>query len=438
MSESVVWTAPDMWNMHTRVVSAGTRLRVLVDRTTAIGRLPGWEGAAADAARSAVVGTAAELSTRADVLGRIADVLARAGDDRAALSRWDPADRTGALAELDRTVAEDLTRAGGDAPPDSAPTRAAAVLDTANRARMAEDRERLVVAERDLSARLDDAAFGGAFSNVDAGLAETRQRLAAIDALIEVLARPERRLVHYEAGARRTLAAVSVGDLDGADRVAVVVPGAGTTVAGSIARHDGETAALVTEAGALSPGSFAAGVSWLGYEAPQWNTELVEPGRSVASTAPAAAGAPALVGVLEALGDRRHGGDAPEVTLVAHSYGTVVAAQAIEAGAPVDAVVVMGSPGWSDRAAAAAPGPVHVAEAAWDPVADLGRFGPDPSERPETEALDTAGTVGHADYLEPGSVSARAVAEVVAGVPSPPAPRTMDLADVARFVLGML
>jgi hypothetical protein len=46
--------------------------------------------------------------------------------------------------------------------------------------------------------------------------------------------------------------------------------------------------------------------------------------------------------------------------------------------------------------------------------------------------------VGHADYLEPGSVSARAVAEVVAGVPSPPAPRTMDLADVARYVLGML
>lgn len=88
---------------------------------------------------------------------------------------------------------------------------------------------------------------------MDAGLAETRQRLAAVDALIEVLARPERRLVHYEAGARRTLAAVSVGDLDGADRVAVVVPGAGTTVAGSIARHDGETAALVTEAGALSP-----------------------------------------------------------------------------------------------------------------------------------------------------------------------------------------
>ncbi|MBY6539165.1 hypothetical protein HQ325_10820 [Rhodococcus sp. BP-349] len=438
MSESVVWTAPDMWSMHTRLVSTRTRLRVLIDRVAAAGPLQGWEGPAADAARSVLGGTVADLSTRADVLGRIADVLARAGDDRSALSRWDPADRTGALVELDRTVAEDLTRAGGDESAGPAPTRAAAVLDTVDRARMAEDRERLVVAERDLSARLDDTAFGGAFSNLDAGLAETRQRLADLDALIEVLARPERRLVHYEAGSRRTLAAVSVGDLDGADRVAVMVPGAGTTVEASVARHDGETAALVAEAGALAPGSVTAGVSWLGYEAPQWNTELIEPGRSVASTAPAAVGASALVDVLDALGDRRHGDPAPEVTVVAHSYGTVVAAQAIAAGAPVDAVVVMGSPGWSDRAAAAAPGPVHVAEAAWDPVADLGWFGPDPSERPETEALDTAGTVGHADYLEPGSVSARAVAEVVAGRPSPPAARTVDLADVARFVLGML
>jgi len=79
-----------------------------------------------------------------------------------------------------------------------------------------------------------------------------------------------------------------------------------------------------------------------------------------------------------------------------------------------------------------------VAEARWDPVADLGWFGPDPSERSDAVLLPTDGTSGHGDYLVPGSTSARGIAAVVAGVPGTPQPRRMDVADLARLLVRLL
>ncbi|WP_052493129.1 alpha/beta hydrolase [Rhodococcus sp. MEB064] len=433
----VLWHADDMWTRHTTLVAFGVRLAVVADRVRSIGGLYGWDGEAADAARSAVTALADDLDDAVATLRRTAAVAARAGDDRASLSLWDPDDHTGAASELDARVALEFARAQADGvgPAEPAPSGPAAILDAVNRARMERTRAGLVEVERSLAAEVDRSLFGGLLTDADAGLEQTRARLASIDALTTVLALPGRRLVHFEEGPRRTVAAVSIGDVDAADRLAVFVPGAGTTVDGDLLHHDAEAAAVVAAAGTMS-GSVVAGISWLGYEAPQWNSELVNPDSSVASRTPATTGAPALARALDGLHGRRHGSEAPVVTVVAHSYGTVLAAEAFGRGAPIDDVVLMGSPGWQDTSPDI-PAP-YVAEARWDPVADLGWFGPDPSERSDAVLLPTDGTSGHGDYLVPGSTSARGIAAVVAGVPGTPQPRRMDVADLARLLVRLL
>lgn len=438
----MTWTADDMWSRHTVLTTARVRLGVLADRVRTAALMPEWEGAAAQAARSALGNAAGDLDDLEARLAAVGDVLSRAGDDRAALERWDPAIRTTAVAELDRAVADEL--AGVHRPDETRSDRHertgwVEAVDRANRTRMADERRTLLAVARDLARQVDEALLGGLFTDADAGLEQTRARLAAIDALETVLERPGRNLIHFEPGERRVTAAVSIGDVGGADRVAVLLPGAGTTIENSLGRHDAEMAALVADAGAISPASTAA-VSWLGYEAPQWNTELIDPQRSVASTGPAAEGAPALVRTLEALQSSRHGDRPPAVTLIAHSYGTVVASETLASGALTDggrpeAVVLMGSPGW---AAPDTTTPVYVAEARWDPVADLGWFGPDPSELPHAVGLPTDGISGHSDYLEPGSTSARSVSSVVVGEPGAAVRTTIDIADVIRLVLGAL
>ncbi|MGB3771613.1 MAG: alpha/beta hydrolase [Rhodococcus sp. (in: high G+C Gram-positive bacteria)] len=447
---SVLWRAEDMWRRHTMLVTAGVHLDVLADRIRPLVGASGWEGSASDAARAATAAVADELGAASAMLRRIGVVAARAGDDRAALSRWDPDDESGALSDLDRSVAANLSHVG-DAESRTEGVRTAGsvdALDSANRRRMATMRRELVAAETRLTRELDESPFGGLFTDADAGVSQTRARLASLDALDEVLARPGRRLVHLQAGPRRTIAAVSVGDVDRADRIAVFVPGAGTTVDNSLAAQDLKTAAIVDAAGHVGPRSLIAGITWIGYEAPQWNTELFEPQRSVAGTAPAHLGAQTLTTTLDALHSSRHMlGDAertPAVTVVAHSYGTVVASEALGSvalgseamsdGAETDAVVVMGSPGWS-APPSAAPSP-YVAEARWDPVADLGWFGPDPSELPNAIMMSTGAGSGHSSYLDPGSDSAHVVAQIVSGVDVPSRTRTLDVADLIRLLVS--
>ncbi len=120
------------------------------------------------------------------------------------------------------------------------------------------------------------------------------------------------------------------------------------------------------------------------------------------------------------------------VSIVAHSYGTVLAAEALRAGGSTDAVALLGSPGWNDPPPDA-PAP-FVLEAATDPVADLGRFGTDPSELPGATVLATDGACGHSAYLDDGSVSASNVAAVVAGTEVIRGSRSLDVADALRFL----
>ncbi|MDV7199055.1 alpha/beta hydrolase [Rhodococcus kroppenstedtii] len=437
-----MWQAQDMWRRGRALMVAAVGLETVRDRVATTTRVAGWSGAAATAAAAESTTLVAGFDEAVSSLRRVEAVVADAGDERASLDRWGPPDAD-VLAELDARVAGALRQTvvdpGGspraERPDDGVAVDAADVLDAVLRARLAADRDSLREVERDLAAEVDRSFLGGVFTDADAGLAETRDRLAALEATLAVLALPGRRLVHYEQGPHRTTVAVAVGAVGSAGRVAVFVPGAGTTVGGDLAERDAETARIVADAGRRADSAIA-GITWLGYEAPAWNAELVDPARSVSGLGPARAGAAALADALRALDLPRHDvDDGPRVSIVAHSYGTVLAAEALRDGGSADAVVLMGSPGWNDPPPDA-PAP-YVLEAATDPVADLGRFGTDPSELPTATVLATDGAVGHGAYLDEGSVSASNVAAVVAGTEVVRGSRSTDVADILRFLLRL-
>ena len=220
--------------------------------------------------------------------------------------------------------------------------------------------------------------------------------------------------------------AVAVGDLDRADHVAVLVPGLGSTVPGSVRGLTADAARLVDRARSDSPGDVTAVVAWTGYDAPTL--------ARVASDASALAGGRLLAADLRGLEAARP--TPPHLTAVGHSYGsTTVGAALRDHRTGVDDVVLLGSPGAGvDRAAALGlrAGHVWVGSASRDPVGYLDRFGTDPAHaefgavrfRAEDlarhpAALDLA---DHSRYYAPGGESLDNVVQVVVG----------DGADVRR------
>ncbi len=286
-----------------------------------------------------------------------------------------------------------------------------------------------------------DRANRTSLAQVEAGLLAAGgsvELLATVQALRTVLTQADgrtRQLVMLDLSGRVPTAAVSVGDVDQAGHVAVLVGGASTTVAGDIGRYDVRLAELTdlaqAQSGAHGDGRSVAGVVWLGYEAPQWG-DLRDPDRSVLLPRAAQAGAPALGRFLAGLDAAGGAASSRHLTVLAHSYGSTVAGMAL-AGSPtgVDDLAVFGSPGLGvdDPAALGLPpGGLHVLEAGNDVVADLGRFGTDPDRLPGVDTLSTSsrplpdGTVGarssgHGQYLTAGTTSAWNLAAVAAGTP---------------------
>jgi hypothetical protein len=196
--------------------------------------------------------------------------------------------------------------------------------------------------------------------------------LEVLRAVDRALARPDARLLDLEPGVPGR-AAIALGDLEGADHVAVLVPGLGADVAPGLGGLVSSAAALRDRASAKRAGSVAT-VAWIGYDAPGL--------LSVTSDARAQQGSPPLRAVLRGIDARAAaGGRDPHLTLSGHSYGSLVAGYAVRERTGVDDLVVLGSPGvgvgradelWVRR------GHVFAAEAKWDGVADLSRFGGDP------------------------------------------------------------
>lgn len=206
------------------------------------------------------------------------------------------------------------------------------------------------------------------------------------------------------------------GDLDTARHVTVVVPGMGTDLDSfdrTVARRSAD---LAVRAGRVADedgvvGSVAV-VAWLGYDPPDgWSHDLGELG-AAAGPQRAVDGGLRLAAFLEGLpsvsGQTR--------TLVGHSYGSTTVVAAVQAGADVDDVVVMGSPGVLVDHAEELDRPdtdFFVLAARRDVVADLGWFGPSPS-RPHSgfTPLATDGS-GHSSYFVDGSRSQANVVAVI-------------------------
>lgn len=322
----------------------------------------------------------------------------------------------------------------------------AAVRDDANRALLRTETARLDRELADATARWQTALDVPLPPGME-GQGETREQLAlrgeverlqeqrtAIGAVATTLDEGQDRhllFLDVSSGAEPR-AAVAVGDVDTADHVAVFTPGFTTTVAGSLGNYTDDMAGVRDTAHAQL---FRAGrgdesvatVAWLGYDAPQWDT-VGDPDRSVATDAAAQRGGADLARFLDGVDASRD--TDPHLTALGHSYGSTTTGHALQQATGVDDAVLFGSPGASTGAVAdlrVPPGHVGVLEARRDAVADLGSFGGDTNQldgvtnlsaREETgpDGTPLRESVGHSDYLAPGTTSHHNIASTVAGL----------------------
>ncbi|MEU7054771.1 alpha/beta hydrolase [Streptomyces sp. NPDC046197] len=241
---------------------------------------------------------------------------------------------------------------------------------------------------------------------------------AAVD---RALAAPSRRLLSFDGRGSGRVTEV-VGDLARADRIAVLVPGSDTSL-DTYGRFRADATALdqeltLEEAGART-GSRAAVVAWLGYETPGTvSSTVITPGR-------AGQAAPHLRRLIRDL--RAVTGRGAHITLVCHSYGSVVCGRAA-AGLDVNDIALLGSPGTGADSVSA----LHTSARVWaargadDWVANVPHvsadvfgttvgLGADPVSPSFGARVFTAGRGGHSAYFLPGSPSLTNLAHIVLG-----------------------
>jgi len=174
------------------------------------------------------------------------------------------------------------------------------------------------------------------------------------------------------------LRVVAIGDPSTARAVVVLVPGVGTTSAtfghllGDAERLHTAATGLVGDAGAVAV------VAWLGYDAPAGLEQPWRWGEAV-SDRRARLGAERLRPFLADVAR-----DGATLTVIGHSYGSLVAAKAARHNADVDRLVVIGSPGVGADAEAGlelAPDTTMFAAALpGDPVVATEWFGRSPAD----------------------------------------------------------
>jgi hypothetical protein len=139
-----------------------------------------------------------------------------------------------------------------------------------------------------------------------------------------------------------------VGDLATATRVAILVPGADTSLNdGGYPALDGAATALATEAGRTDPTARLAVIAWLGYATPSL-TDI-----DIATSAHARVGARALRPLVTTVAKRAG------VALLCHSYGSVVCGLAAP-HLPATDIAVYGSPGMDAASVTALRTPARV------------------------------------------------------------------------------
>ncbi|MFE2374098.1 alpha/beta hydrolase [Streptomyces sp. NPDC059398] len=260
------------------------------------------------------------------------------------------------------------------------------------------------LAERYATTRSDIRAAGQtALAHGDLGRARS----------LRAMARPGRHFLSFD-GRDGGRTAEVFGDLSRARRIAVLVPGSDTGIDQYKRLLDGATALQ------RQLGGGAAVVAWLGYATPATvSTDVLTTGRADRA-------APVLRRFVRELG-----GAAPaaRISLLCHSYGSVVCGRAAPGLAAAD-LVLYGSPG-AGRGSAAA---LHTRATVWagrgrgDWIADVPHvriplpfvtlgLGADPVAAGFGARVFDAGGGGHSDYLKPGSLSLANLARIVSGQP---------------------
>ncbi|WP_340539602.1 alpha/beta hydrolase [Nocardioides sp. GXZ039] len=174
--------------------------------------------------------------------------------------------------------------------------------------------------------------------------------------------------------------AISAGDLDTADNVAVVVPGLGTDAESAPYQAD-RAATLYESSRFLDPDETNASMFWIGYDAPDnlpWDEGW--DWAQVVNEDLATQGGEHLADTIDGLRAARDG-DPAHLTAIGHSYGSTTTGHAAhDHGLDVDEIVVVGSPGLggdTDQASDLGIDPDHVwaGSNSRDPVAQLANDG---------------------------------------------------------------
>lgn len=215
------------------------------------------------------------------------------------------------------------------------------------------------------------------------------------------------------------------GDLGVADRIAVLVPGVSTTANNFNTGLDDvrdrapavQARALYDATRAAAPGHRVAVIAWLGYDAP------LGVGRTAAREELARAGATALDRFTRDLATLR---PRATVTVIGHSYGSVVAGlAAADLPSQVQDIVVVGSPGMGVSRA----GDLHASAHLWagqspqdwiDWVPAFKVWGAGHGTLPTTpgfggKVFGTSGVIDHDHYLAPGTQSLSNIVAIVLG-----------------------
>ncbi|WP_419796098.1 alpha/beta hydrolase [Streptomyces mexicanus] len=232
------------------------------------------------------------------------------------------------------------------------------------------------------------------------------------------LAAPGHRLLAFDGRGPGRVTEV-IGDLAHADRVAILVPGSDTSL-DTYDRFRAGASALSTELARRAPApARTAVVAWLGYRTPGTvSTTVLTTGRADRAAPRLRQAVHDLRGVL---------GRGPRITLVCHSYGSVVCGRAA-AGLDVDDIALIGSPGTGADSVAAlhTPARVWAGRGTDDWVAHVPHvraglfgttvgFGTDPMDPAFGARTFPAGRGGHSAYFTPGSPSLTHLARIVLG-----------------------
>jgi hypothetical protein len=210
-----------------------------------------------------------------------------------------------------------------------------------------------------------------------------------------------------------------VGNLATAKRIAVVVPGAGNTLTNfdSVKGPGGGAEAIYAQAQDLGANGSLAVIGWLGYDPPAADSI------HVTTLGHAETGAKALKAFLSQL----HQVTAAPVSLMCHSYGSVVCGEAAHSVKVTD-IAVFGSPGmgvgsvadlntaarvWAGRGAS--DGIANVPHVQVDLLGLNVGFGDDPIDPAFGARLFDAGSGGHSDYLRTGDAALRNLTLIALG-----------------------